>query len=313
MAAAVLLLAGGAAVWRFGDKPAADAPVAAQAAAPAMHVLPAVLTVPAVVASAPAVAAQSAASMPAVPGRPKVAGLPDVESPTESLRKVQLGLNGGTAEDALTAARTLQHCAMMAKAPEALFSVRDQPELMPANVRKAIKDMGGEERVSNETLARAQSEQRRCQVFDAATMARSGELFQKAHDGKAAGAAMAYLQSLQAPDAKGKADPALIASLQANVRKAADAGDPDTLMPLAMASGDLARDLGITPIQRNAYRNAYVQIQDERMPGMGKAMAKIIDAVAQMGSPAPLTAVQQREADALTTQIVDASRRARKG
>ncbi|MFG6432953.1 hypothetical protein [Roseateles sp. LYH14W] len=305
----MLLLAGGAAAWLYGDKPAGNAPVAVPAPAP---VEPAVPAAPAYVASAAAVALPSAASMPALPDRPKIAALPEVESPTESLRKVQLGLHGGTAEDALIAARTLQHCAMMSKAPEGLFAVRDQPDMVPANVRKAIKDMGGEERVSNETIARAQSDQRRCQVFDAATLARSGELLQKAYDGKAAGAAMAYLQSLQAHDAKGEADPALIARLQADVRQTAQAGDPDTLMSLAMASGNLARDLGITPIQRSGYRNAYVQIQDERIPGMGTAMAKIIDAVAQMNSSAPLTTTQQREADALAKQLVNAWRSARK-
>ncbi|KQV55582.1 hypothetical protein ASC95_28985 [Pelomonas sp. Root1217] len=317
--AAVLLLAGGAAAWLYGHKPASETPVAVQASAPAMPAMPATLVTPATpaeVASAAAVAVQSgpapAASTPVLPGRTNVAALPEGESPTESLRKVQLGLNGGTAEDALKAAKTLQQCATAAKAPEALFAVRDQPDLLSANVKKAIKDMGGEEGVSNEQIAHAQREQRRCQVFDAATLASSDELLQKAYDGKAAGAAMAYLQALQAPDAKGKADPALIAKLQADVRQAAQAGDPDTLTALAMASGDAALGMGITPTQRNGYRNAYVQIQEERMPGMGKTMGKIVDAISQMIPSAPLTATQQREADALTKQVVDAWRRGRK-
>jgi hypothetical protein len=305
--AAAVLLAGGAAAWLYGDKPAGDAPVAVLAAAPA---LPAA---PAVVASAAAVAVQSAASMPALPDRPKIAALPEVESPTESLRKVQLGLNGGTAEDALTAARTLQHCAMMAKAPEALFAVRDQPDLVSAQVKKALKDMGGEDGVSNESIAQAQREQRRCQVFDAATLARSGELLQKAYEGKAPGAAMAYLQSLQLPDAKAKADPTLIARLQADVRKAADAGDPDTLMSFAMRGGETARELGITLTQHSGYRDAYLQIEEERLPGMGKSMKRTVDALSQLfPSPPPLTAAQQREADALAQQVVDTWRRGRK-
>jgi hypothetical protein len=313
VAAAVLLLAGGAAAWLYGHKSDTEAPVAVQASTPAT---PATSATPAEVASAAAVAVQAAptpaASSPVLHGHANVAALPEVESPTESLRKVQLGLNGGTAEDALKAAQTLQHCSMMSKAPEALFALRDQPDLMPANVKKALKDMGGEEGVSNETITNAQRDQRRCQVFDAATLARSGELLQKAYDGKAPGAAMAYLQSLQAPDAKGKADPALIAKLQADVRQAAQAGDPDTLMSLAMASGDMALGMGITPTQRSGYRNAYVQIQDERMPGMGKTMGEIVDAVSQMNPSGPLTAAQQREADALTKQVVDTWRRGRK-
>ncbi|MEO6280490.1 hypothetical protein [Roseateles sp.] len=308
MAAAAVAIAGGA--WLYGKQPASEAPAAVPAAALGLP------SAPAHVASAAAVMAQSApapaASRPAAPGRASSATLPEGESSTESLRKVQLGLNGGTAEDALKAAQTLQQCATAAKAPEALFAVRDQPDLMPANAKKMLKDMGGEEGVSNEQIAHAQREQRRCQVFDAATLARSGELLQKAYDGKAAGAAMAYLQSLQAPDAKGKADPALIAKLQADVRQAAQAGDPDTLMALAMASGDAALGMGITPTQRSGYRNAYVQIEDERMPGMGKTMGKIVDAVSQMIPSAPLTAAQQREADALAKQVVDAWRRGRK-
>ncbi|WP_457393271.1 hypothetical protein [Roseateles sp. P5_E1] len=312
--AAVLLLAGGAAAWLYGHKPAGEAPVAVQASAP---VMPAALATPAEAASAAAVAVQAvptpAASRPVLPGRANVAAPPEGESPTESLRKVQLGLNGGTAEDALKAAQTLQHCSMMSKVPEALFALRDQPDLMPANVKKALKDMGGEEGVSNETITNAQREQRRCQVFDAATLARSGELLQKAYEGGAAGAAMAYLQSLESPDAKGKADPALLARLQADVRKAALAGDRNTLMSFAMASGDMARDLGITPTQRSGYKNAYLQITEEQIPGMAKGMEKVIDAVSQMNPSAPLTAAQQREADALAKQVVDTWRRGRKG
>ena len=312
LAAAVLLLAGGAAAWLYGHKPASEAPVAVQASAPAVPTAPTEAASVAAVAGRSASTPAAAASMPAAPGLPKTATLPEVESPTESLRKVQLGLNGGTAEDALKAAQTLQHCSMMSKAPEALFAVRDQPDLMPANVKKALKDMGGEEGVSNEQIANAQREQRRCQVFDAATLARSGELLQKAYEGGAAGAAMAYLQSLQSPDAKGKADPALIGKLQHDVFVAAATGDPDTLMSLVMASGDLARDLGITPTHRSGYKNAYLQIQEERMPGMAKVMEKIIDAVSQMNPPAPLTATQQREANLLTKAVVDGWRMGRK-
>jgi hypothetical protein len=310
MAAATLLLAGGAAAWLYGHERASQAPVAVPAATPAMPAAPTDVASAAAVA-APPPATRPAASGVAMPGKPPMVAQSGEESPAESLRKVQLGLNGGTAEDALVAARTLQLCAMMSKAPEALFAVRDQPDLMPANVKKALREMGAEDRVSNETIARAQNDQRRCQVFDAATLARSGELLQKAYDGKAAGAAMAYLQSLQYPDAKAKADPALIAKLQADVRRAADAGDPDTLMSFAMTVGETARDLGITMTQRNAYQNAWLQIQEERYPGSSKAMKKTMDALSLMMPSTPLTAAQQAEADALAKQVVDAWRHGR--
>jgi hypothetical protein len=312
-AAAALLLAGGAAVaWLYGGKPASEAPVAAPAAAPG---LPAARAEPASTAvaglPAPASSAQPAASGVAAPGLPAVAAPASRESPAETLRKVQLALHGGSPEDALNAARTLQHCSAMSKVPEALFAVRDQPDLLPPPVKKMLKDMGGGD-VTSEQIAHAQDEQRRCQVFDAATLARSDELLHKAYEGQAPGSAMAYLQSLQRPDATAKADPALVARLQADVRKAAQAGDPDTVMALAMGSTGGATDLGITPAQRLGYKHAALQIQEERFPGSGKAMQKVIDAISQMTPSAPLTAAQQREADALAQQVVDAWRRGRK-
>jgi hypothetical protein len=45
---------------------------------------------------------------------------------------------------------------------------------------------------------------------------------------------------------------------------------------------------------------------------MAKGMEKVIDAVSQMTPSAPLTAAQQREADALAKQVVDTWRRGRK-
>jgi hypothetical protein len=80
----------------------------------------------------------------------------------------------------------------------------------------------------------------------AATLARSRELLQKAFEGGAAGSALAYLLSTQPPDATAKAVPALIVQRQAEVRRAADAGDPDTLMSFAMNVGNWARGLGDT-------------------------------------------------------------------
>jgi len=311
-AAAVLLAGGGAVAWLQGGKPATDAPVALPASAPHLPAMPADPASAAIAGlPAPASAARPAASGVTAPGMPAAAQRSAQESPAETLRKVQLALHGGSPEDALKAAQTLQHCSAMAKAPEALFAVRDQPDLLPPSVKKMLKDMGGGD-VTNEQIAHAQDEQRRCQVFDAATLARSDELLLKAYGGKAAGSAMVYLQSLQRPGATTNADPALVARLQADVRQAAQAGDPNTLMSLAMASGDMARGLGITSTQRSGYRNAYVQIQDELMPGLGKAMVKVIDAVSLMNPSAPLTAAQQREADALAAQVVEAWRRGRK-
>ena len=44
------------------------------------------------------------------PPRPSPPALPPVETPADSLRKVQLALGGGTPEEALAAAATLEFC-----------------------------------------------------------------------------------------------------------------------------------------------------------------------------------------------------------
>jgi hypothetical protein len=308
VAAAALAAAGGGA-WLYGHQPASEAPLQAEASTP----WPVALPNPAPAASA--VPPAGGASVPApVPNYSAMAkqAMEQARSPAEALRKVQLSLNGGTPQQALEAAQTLQMCSVMSGVPEALYAMRDRPGDMPEPVKKMMDGMGG---ISKEMIENSQSEARRCQVFDAATLARRKELFQRAYEGEAEGGAAAYLSALQNPLEKEKADPALIAKLQADVRKAAAGGDADALLQMAMATGDSARELGVTPAQRVGYKAAWKLIQDERFPGVGMAdiMDKAMAPFDQAKSSTPLSAAEQAEADAMTQQAVEAWRRKRKG
>ncbi|RZJ85022.1 MAG: hypothetical protein EOO64_02105 [Massilia sp.] len=243
-------------------------------------------------------------------GRTTAAALPEGESAADSLRKVQQALAGGSPDELLVAATALQHCSTMSRAPADLFAVRDQPDIVTPPVKKMLADMGSG-MVTNDQIAFAQREQRRCQVFDAATMARRGELYQRAYEGGAGGSAIAYLQWLRDPmEPQKNADPALIASVLTAAHQAAQAGDPNALMAFAMSGSDGV--IATTPTQRLAYRNAWVAIQEERFPGTSQGLVKVIDAVARMTPQPALTAAQQRDAEALTQQVVVAWRRGRK-
>lgn len=304
----------GTGTWLYKRPPAAEAPLPgpqAQASQAASGVAPAG---PAPVASTPAFVApaQASASAPDYSALAKKA-YEQSRSPAEALRKVQLALGGGTPKEVLEAAQTLQGCSYGAGSVEALHAVRDRTVDLPESVKKMMDGFGG---VTNDTIKFAEAEARRCQVFDAATMARRSELFQRAWEGGAEGGAAAYLSALQNPMEKVKADPALIAKLQADVRKAAAVGDADSLLQMAMATGDSAQGLGVTPVQQAGYKAAWKAVQDERFPGvnMGTIMEKSMAPAFEMAKPAkPLTAAEQAAADALAQQVIEAWRRKQKG
>lgn len=227
-----------------------------------------------------------------------------LRSPAEALRKVQLALGGGSPTEVLEAAETLEGCKSQARAASELHTLRDRPDDAPEPVRKMIRDMGG---ITNEMIEIAQTEARRCQAFDSSTMGRRTELFQRAYDGGAEGSAAAYLHMLQKPEEIGRADPALVARLQADVRKAAAGGESASLLFLAMAPDDRATELGVTPAQRAGYKAAWRVIQDERSPGWAATFEKF------MPPAASLSATEQAEANALAQQVLEAWRRKRKG
>jgi hypothetical protein len=225
------------------------------------------------------------------------------ESSAELLRKVQQGFGSGSAQEAQEAASVLQFCAQAGKAAENLHAARDTLSIMPAAIRKFINSFGG---ISNEQIDRAQSDGRRCQVFDEATLARRGELFQKAYEGGAPGAAMSYLIWLS-HDGKTEADPAVVDRLQADVRQLADRGDFGTLTALAFSVDP--QPLGMSRIEREACKQAWLRIVGESNPGSAASNGELIAKLERFSSATPLTAEQLREAQALADQLVDAHQR----
>jgi hypothetical protein len=239
--------------------------------------------------------------------------LPPVESAAESLRKVQVALAGGTPQEDLVAAVTLDSCAHADKTADALLQSRDTMAQAPPEVKKMFEGLPP---VSGAMIERAQGDQRRCQVFDAATLARRGELFQKAYEGGADGSALSYLNWLRSEDGpKDKADRELIGRVQASVRADAKAAELGVLASFAFTGAYLAGQTGASLVEAQAYREAYLRITGEG-GAANEASARALIAKLSVFVPKQpaLTPQQQSEADALTGQVVDAwHRRMHKG
>lgn len=301
---AVAVVAAGA-VWvamHRGAGPAQVVEVSASAPTPA----PAGASAsPNVRIAAPAMAS-SASSRVAAASAPFVA---PVESAAESLRKVQLALSGGTAEDDLVAATTLESCAHADKTATDLIQGRDTVKLLPPEARKILDKLPP---VSDEMIARAQREQRRCQVFDAATLAGRGDLFRRAYERGAEGAAQFYLTWLTSDDAPAKPDPDLVARLRAGVRADAQAGVLPTLAFFAYGGRYAAGEAAADPVQANAYKEAYFRIFEELAPGQSPSPRDIAAGLPSFGPTEPtMTEQQQRQAEALTLQILSSWHRRR--
>jgi hypothetical protein len=292
-------------VWLYAWTSPDDGVAARPAAAVAAAVRP----------SAPARAVDKAPAAPpsaasAIAKAASVFAVPPVESAAESLRKVQLGLSGGSAQDALVAAITLESCVHADEAANSLVQGRSPQGELPAPVKKLMDSLGP---ISDAQIARAQADQRRCQAFDAATLARRGELYQKAYDGGAQGAAISYLTWLTHGAAKDQADPDTIDRVRAAVRADALAADLGTLANFVYGGRYTADAAGAGPEQVQAYREAYYRIIDEGMPGQSSAARTLVANLAALGPPEPaLSARQQHDAETLARRIVDAWHRARR-
>ena len=235
--------------------------------------------------------------------------MPPVEAAAESLRKVQIALAGGTAQEALTGALELESCAHADRTAGALMQFDVLKSMMPDVVKKMLD---GFPSPSAEIVARAQADQRRCQVFDAGTLARRRELYEKAYEGGAEGSAQPYLAWLQSEDgSKDGADRALIGRLQASIRADANAANLATLATFAYGGSYTATQSAADPVEAQAYREAYFRIVDET--STASAARAQVDTIVAMGlKPPSLTPEQQRDADLLTGRIVNAwHRRAR--
>lgn len=240
----------------------------------------------------------TAASSPAM----AVAAAPSL---ADELSKVGPALDGRlSADETLKAAKALLACKGADGAVATMFNMRDQASPQ----WKAFEKIPGAQ--MNDVLVRAQELQRLCQAFDAATVARTGELFARAHAGGAKGSALHYLQSLQG-ERDSTARPELISQLQQEGREAAESGD---LEALTVYSHSFDASLGATEVQRRAYKEAWLRIQSETVgPALERASRESIENVeklmSQFGNRPPLTAEQQRESDALAAQVVAAWRK----
>lgn len=254
---------------------------------------------------APAVAAAASHAVAVASALPA----PQVEAAAESLRKVQLALSGGSAQDDLMAAIALESCAHADKTANDLVQGRDAVNWLPPEVKKVIDQLP---RISDVAIDRAQREQRRCQVFDAATLGRRGELYREAYEGGAQGAALPYLRWLKTEGDKEQAAPDLIARLQSGARADAEAADLPVLASFAFGGQSAARETGADAVQMNAYREAYFRIVEEGAPGQSTSGRDLVSKLSLLGPAEPvMTAQQQRQAEVLTRQIMQAWHRRR--
>lgn len=308
--AVTLLLAGTAGwlYWRHDAGATALAPsfaMAVAAGSPASTPMQ-----PPAAASAAASAAQAAGFSAPRPWRP-----PE-ETPAEVLHKVQKGLSNGSPQEVLHAAYALSTCARLASASEKLaaaglagLNAQDLRYHMPPELEKNLESMGA---FKKEAAEGAEREQRRCQVFDAATLARRGELYKRAYEGDPQGAANAYLSHLTMESPQDKADPQLLASLRADARQAAQSGDLASLAGWAFGGDMAAQKMGFSLVEARAYREAYYRIVDEGLPGNSADARKLAAGMEKFGPPAAsLSAAQQREADALAQRILETHRQRR--
>ena len=289
-----------AAGWFATRTPPAAAPAPPSTATPVVAD-----AAPAATPSQPIALASSAPgpATPAIAPGASAPFMPPVESAAESLRKVQVALAGGTAQDALNAALTLESCAHADTMANALMQGRESLAQAPPEIKK----MADAFPVSGAMRDKALADQRRCQVFDAATLERRGELYQKAFEGGASGSATSYLMWLKGDGAKDKPDPDLVGRVQAAVRADAKAADLGTLATFAYSGAYSAEQAAASPVEAQAYKEAYFRIVDETTPGGGASSRDMVAKLsAFMGKPAALTPGQQREADALAGQVVQA-------
>ncbi|WP_143742424.1 hypothetical protein [Roseateles chitinivorans] len=295
---AAALVAGSWLLSQPGDGPglADDVAAASSASGPAAPMpaakVEAASTAPVLASSAPG----STSPLPRAPGWPTDA----------SLRQVQRALDGqGTPKDLLEAATMLSACQGADAFVDQQYRERDQP----SPTGRQLERITG--RSSQDWIRQSQDFQRQCQVFDAATLARGPELLKRAYDTGAKDAALPYLQWLNT--SRQPIDPELRDRLQRDARQTAEDGDFMALLSYSFAFDVSA--MGITEVQRQAYKEARLRIVGlmsgaEMEKASRDGMADTERMMGQWGAlPPPLTAEQQREADALAARVIEAWRK----
>jgi hypothetical protein len=289
---AVALVVGG---WLLN--PSAEAPNPPSPAA----TLPGSLPQPGLEAKVDAPTQPASAAMPA--GVPAPLRTQDPWT-SDELRWVRLGLEeDATPAQARRAADVLARCEQAEHAIQFAYSVRDQGGALRQTFEKTPGfNMDG-------WIKEKQDFQRRCQLFDAATLARRGELLRRAYEGKLPDMARQYLLWLNTNRAA--ATPELLGKLQREVRQTAEDGDLETLMFYNHSFGAL----GETEMQRQAYKEAALRIWTEMFgPAGSQERRDSMDRVEKMRrewgwTPPALSTAEHHEADALTERIVDAWRK----
>lgn len=280
--------------WLLSQPARVDAPPALSDPA---SVSPQAVAGAAVEAGADATApATGASAQPLLPRTPE-------PSASDDLRRVLLALeDDATPAQARRAADMLARCEHADRSVEFAYHVRDQG----GPLRKALENGAGS---MDQRIREAQHMQRRCQIFDAATLARRGELLRRAYEGALPGMALEYLIWLNAHPGQAGA-PGLLGKLQREVQQTAEEGDVDTLMAYAHSFGAL----GETPMQRQAYKEAWLRILAETSgpaaPQESRDSMQNLEKMMRQGrwaAPA-LSAAEQREVDALTERVVEAWR-----
>lgn len=222
------------------------------------------------------------------------------------MRKVEMALQGrATPSEALEAAQMLSACQGAELAVDSMYKERDQPSPVWQQLQKSPGFSSAEQ------ITLQQDFQRRCQVFDAATLARRGELLKIAYEGGAKDSALPYLQWIN--EGKQEVNAELRSKLQREARQTVEQGDFLGLTQYSFAFNPTP--LGITEMQRQAYKEAWLRIQGETSGAEMEKAARIMmdDTEKNMSRwgalPPPLAADQQREADALAAKVVAAWRK----
>jgi len=199
----------------------------------------------------------------------------------------------------------LAACEGMDAVTEGTYRARDQND---PTFQRFLSSAGVS---SEQAIKHMEDVQRRCQVFDAATLARRGELLKGAYEGGAEGSALPYLVWINA--GQQAINPELRGKLQRDARQTAEDGDRLALAQFSFPFS--TAHLGITEVQRQAYREAGLRITGEASGAEEEKSSRVSSdnsekMMAQWGRvPPPLSPQQQREADALAAKVVDAWRK----
>jgi hypothetical protein len=245
---------------------------------------------------------------------------PPAAAPAELAYAVRRGLaQDSTASEAMEAAGELTFCAFQVRMQESMARggfqgdnvLQDYRHHLSPEEDRYYESKGEFTKEAAERAARvAQAARRRCQGVDAAVLARRGELFRRGYEANPQLGASSYLHYLTLDEAADRADPQLLESLRAEVRRQAESGSVTGLVGWAFAGDASALQLGFSVAEARGYREAYFRLFDDgQAHGSAGSLREQAAQMPPLALPlAVLTAAQQREADAIAQRIVDSVR-----